>query len=669
MTTQTLLYIVGALALVFVALFVFLLISRNRNRTQSSTRKQLELQSKKDAKNHLYTLYRIYMATPLIRRYYVKLKNNYRAIIPADEVTLNKKTTERMSLCIGICLLILIAICLVGGGDIAYMMVGFLACYIVFTNLINTSEQKMQMKLLNQLDTLVSDVHSNYPDSKIPDEALSSTLDNLPYEIGLHANIVNDMLKASDTDLEVEKYIDMAPNKFLLLFATICATIQEHGDKALKNGRSMFIQNLDYLKTELGNERIRLSKRTLAFAGKTFSVLIPLFCLKPIQIWAESNMPEIAGFYKGSGGIISLAIVMVITYICYEFINILKDDHNPEGKSDKLYRDIANLPVCKKYITSWINHNYTKSERTNDKLKSVGDTSGMPVFIVKRFLVAIVMFLLVNVVSIIAINSDRATLINDFSDAYTNSLVPTQEYRENMRDMSAMYTWEIKHGYTDEEFLEVIGGDLDPAYATMVAGELAERAEEYQSHYYKAYMLLLALVAAVIGFQIPMFLLNYKQRIMGMAREDEVAQFRTLILILMHEDGMTLDKILEWMERFAHAFKPSITECILNLESDEQQALEDMREAESGFAPFRQLCDSLLSVDKVGLEDAFDSLEIDRHYYQEKRKEDNEAVLRKCTSQANMLQFLPVWAVIGLYLIVPIAIYAISMYNEINFSL
>lgn len=668
MTTQTLTYIVGVAALVFVLLFVVLLLQDKKKSQQSKARKQLELSKKKDAKNYMYFLYRIYMATPLIRRYYVKLMNNYRAIFPADEVTLNKKTTQRISLCLAICLGIIVLICLVGGGDIAYMMVGFLACYIVFTNLINTSEQQMQMKILNQLDTLISDVHSYYSDSHIVDEALSDTLDDLPYEIGLHANIIHDIITSTDIELEIEKYIDIAPNKFLLLFATICATIAEHGDKSLKSGRSMFLQNLDYLKTELGNERLRISKRTLAFSGKTFAVLIPLFCLKPIQLWAMANMPEIAGFYEGSGGIISLAIVMVVTYICYEFINVLKDDHNQEGKSDRFYRRIAKLPIIQKYITSWINHNYTKSKRIGDKLKAVGDSTTIQSFVIKRFIVAIAMFLIVNLVASIALNSNKNVLLDDFTDAYTNSLVPNEEYRQTMRDMSAMYQWEIKNGYTDEEFLEVIGGDLEPAYATLMAEELAQRAAAYQTHYYKAYMLLLALFAAVIGFNIPTFLLNYKQKIMGMAREDEVAQFRTLILILMHEDGMTLDKVLEWMERFAHAFQPSITDCILNLERNEQKALEEMREAESGFAPFRRLCDSLLSVDKVGLEEAFDSLEIDRTYYQEKRKEDNEAVLRKCTSQANMLQFIPVWAVIGLYLILPIAIYAINMYNEMNFS-
>ena len=93
-----------------------------------------------------------------------------------------------------------------------------------------------------------------------------------------------------------------------------------------------------------------------------------------------------------------------------------------------------------------------------------------------------------------------------------------------------------------------------------------------------------------------------------------------------------------------------------------------MRENESGFAPFRRLCDNLIAVDKVGLESAFATLEVDQAYNQEKRKEDNLRVLSKCTKTANFLQYLPVWAVIILYLIIPIGLYAMQMYNELNFN-
>lgn len=120
-----------------------------------------------------------------------------------------------------------------------------------------------------------------------------------------------------------------------------------------------------------------------------------------------------------------------------------------------------------------------------------------------------------------------------------------------------------------------------------------------------------------------------------MNREDEVAQFRTLILILMHEDGMTIDTILEWMERFAYAFKSSLSDCIINLEYSQQKALERLRDAEFGFAPFRRLCESLISTDKVGIIKAFDYLETERDYYQKKERSTMAAFLANASGKQN----------------------------------
>ena len=86
-----------------------------------------------------------------------------------------------------------------------------------------------------------------------------------------------------------------------------------------------------------------------------------------------------------------------------------------------------------------------------------------------------------------------------------------------------------------------------------------------------------------------------------------------------------------------------------------------MREEEAGFAPFRRLCDRFLIVDNVGIKDAFDDLETEREYFQEKRKLDNETLLYKCIKKANAIQMIPIWEIIILRLLIPFAMYAINM--------
>lgn len=646
-----------------VTLIICLVLMRRNN--QNKTNQKLNISAKRNTKNYLHYLYRLYMVTPVVGRYFKKMKNRYRTIFPADEVTLNKKTTERMTLCLGVSLGILIAVIFICSGDVTHMLAGLLACYIIFTNMVNSSEQSMQIKLLNQLDTFLSDVHSYYHDTEMVDEAISSTLDDLPYEIGLHANKIYNIVTATDVEAEVEKYIDVAPNQFLLLLATICASVQEYGDKILEDGRSLFLKNLNYLKSELNEERLRLQRRITAFTGKVFSVLIPIFCLKPIEMWAISNMPDLKEFYNGGGGTISMAIIIVTTFICYEAINILKDDHSDEGKDDRVFKAISEIPVVKKYLKLQIEHNYTKSRRMADALKATGDKSGINIFMTKRILLALFLMILTTAVAIGADGRSKKVIKNDFSEAYTSALVPNEEYRQQMRDMSLSLNGYVKNNTaTKEDILAAIGTDLTPSMAELVAEELISRRDAFAAHYFKAYVLLLALGAGVIGYFIPLWLLKYKKSIMGMNRENEVSLFRTVILILMHEDGMMLDSVLEWMERFAHAFKASIADCIINLEYSQQEALEKMKEAESGFSPFRRLCDSLLAVDKVGLEGAFDDLETEREYYQEKRKLDNAMLLKKCSRLASYIQMVPLGEIIIIYLVLPFGTQVMNMMLE-----
>lgn len=666
-TDVIMLIILGMLIVVLSGALIYLYLRTEKRRKANKARASINLGQKKDVKNRLFFLYRIYRQTPLLNRYLNKVINTYRASTPTDEVSLQKKATWTLTKAVGISLITTILILILGRKDIPYLFVAFLACYIIFTNLVTRTEEKLSLELLDQMDTLITEHGSAYEDTRFVDESLDAILDELPYEIAVHGNIISNILHSPDADLKVDEYIEMAPNKFLLLYTAICATLMEQGDKVLANGRSLFLQSLDYLKEEVGNERLKLRKRAVAFSGKVFAVLIPLLLLKPIEIWAETNMPEIVGVYKGSMGVVMLAIIIILTFISYEVINILKDDYEDEETSNELFEKISKLPICKKYFNAWINKNYTKAQRLQDRIKSVGSKDTVHIFFAKKFSLAAVVFVISIIVGFFAIHEERKEILTNFTEAFTESIVPNEEYKETMRQTALDYKKTIKsYPVSADEIEASINTDLPQMYKTLVATELYERSLEYNEEYYKAYMFILALALSVTSFFVPNWLLKYKQTIRAMARADEVSRFRTLIIILMHQDGMTLDKLFVWLERFSHAFKPSITECLLNLKKDEEQAIRDLRDAESGFPPFRRLCDSLLNADRVGLESAFATLEIDREFESRKRRDDNDANLAKCNSKANLVIFIPIVAATLLYLIVPIVMYAASMWKEMS---
>ena len=76
------------------------------------------------------------------------------------------------------------------------------------------------------------------------------------------------------------------------------------------------------------------------------------------------------------------------------------------------------------------------------------------------------------------------------------------------------------------------------------------------------------------------------------------------------------------------------------------------------------------AVEKVPIREAFDELETDREYYQEKRKESNERLISKKGMMGRAIGFAPIVGIFVGYLIVPlIGIGLTSMttvFNEMN---
>ena len=140
-------------------------------------------------------------------------------------------------------------------------------------------------------------------------------------------------------------------------------------------------------------------------------------------------------------------------------------------------------------------------------------------------------------------------------------------------------------------------------------------------------------------------------------------QFQTIMLILMHIPGTTVSSILEWMERFSSCFLESITTCRAQLGHGQIKALQAMKDSER-FEPFRSFVDCLLSIDKVGVVEAFDEIAADRAYNMESQQLEKTADLQKKGIRANQIAFVPMYVVLGFYLLIPMIRYAVAMFAE-----
>ena len=138
--------------------------------------------------------------------------------------------------------------------------------------------------------------------------------------------------------------------------------------------------------------------------------------------------------------------------------------------------------------------------------------------------------------------------------------------------------------------------------------------------------------------------------------EDEVMSYQTIIMMLMKLERVDVEMILEWLERYADIFKEPISKCLNNYESGAWESLEQMKK-DVTYEPFIRIIESLqTSVEKVPIREAFEELDSDREYYQDKRKETNERLISRKAMLGKAFGFTPMVVAFVGYLIVPLVI-------------
>ena len=136
--------------------------------------------------------------------------------------------------------------------------------------------------------------------------------------------------------------------------------------------------------------------------------------------------------------------------------------------------------------------------------------------------------------------------------------------------------------------------------------------------------------------------------------ENEVMQFQTIILMLMRIERVSVEIILEWLERYSNIFREPISRCVNNYEAGAWEALEELKN-EVSYKDFVRIVESMqAAVEKIPIRDAFDELESERDFYQAKRKESNERLISKKGLIGKAIGFAPMICLFVGYLIIPL---------------
>jgi hypothetical protein len=218
----------------------------------------------------------------------------------------------------------------------------------------------------------------------------------------------------------------------------------------------------------------------------------------------------------------------------------------------------------------------------------------------------------------------------------------------------------ITRAIIKKSLIQVYNVPLTVEQASSAAERIYDKLVILTSEVFSWYELAIAIFIGWFMYYGPILLLKFQKRMRYMEMEDEVMQFQTIILMLMHIERVSVEYMLEWLARFSNIFKEPLTKCLNNYEAGAYEALEELKD-DAPFKPFVRIVESLqAAVENVKITDAFDELESERNFFQEKRKESNERLINRKAKIGKVLGFAPMVILFVGYLILPLMIASIG---------
>lgn len=547
--------------------------------------------------------------------------------------------------------------------DISMYMV-FCTCsfvYIVTSYLIYRIVDRKEILLMKQLREILVELRHHYYEEGNVEAAIDKTVLDAKMPIDIHLQKIYDVLLSDDLEEDIQRYNIMTPNRFLKMLLSLCVQIKKYGDEKV-DGQSLFLRNLTYLKEELD---IEIRKRELInhkLTGLVWIATIPMFLLKLIEIWAISNLPELKLYYRGQYGMIVSIIVGLTSLLIYGLLNRIREVDFSEQKNHFLLEYLFNISYIKKLVLFLENRNYGKTLKYKKMLRRIGESITIEQLNTKRIFISIFAFLVSIMICFEIHNTSRTFFLTNTLTLDSMLLeIPNGTTKEDVKHLVVTLSKQYKDNLIDEKVIKskIEEKVKNPVVQDEILKEIRKRTDSYKKNHFQWYDLFLSFIIAFIGFEMPVILIVYENRMLKMAMQNEVIQFQSIILMLMYMKRISTKEVLEVMEEFALIFKNSISECLDEFSLGELRALQHLKEKEE-YQPFQKIIDNLIAADKTGIEKACEEIESDRKSSQEQRKQDNQIYIDDKSAEGSFLSFIPMTLVIVLYIIVPFVAESLS---------
>lgn len=672
MSNNAIFYLMGGSAGLFVIiLLIYVVLSKKMQKSEYRKIQQLQQGTKgnKFSTEVLFQkLYLTYIKIPFIKRYALKIRRRLEIINIDDEYITRKGTAKILSKALVIIVPIIIITIAITSSNFLLMTILLIFEVFMIDTLIDGSVDKMDNKILKEQIDFFSEIRHAYHEFNMVEEAIYQVSQDDEMSVSRQGEKIYEILISNDPEMELEKYYDIAPNSFLKEFAGVSYLTKEFGDRKV-NGASLYLKNINNITQEMQLEILKRDKLNYVFQSLSVISIAPVLLLEPLKNWAIKNFTFTANWYEGKPGMIVQILILIITFASYILVRKLKDNGSTSSQvkntenpwQAKLYKKKPIKKVVDLFIPKVGSKEYRKVQQY---LKDSASHLKMEWLYMNRITMAIVtciasivIFSQLHVIAIDYIYTEPTTDYDIMGELSAKDKKKAMELTE--QDNKVLDQFRGKTKTTDVQIRQAVQRlkyyqDAEDAEIEKAVKRIQDKLAVINSEYMQWFELLLAFVFAVVAYMAPIWLLIFQVKMRQLEMEDEIMQFQTIILMLMRIERVNVEIILEWLERYSNIFRAPITKCVNNYEAGAWEALEAMKE-EVSFTQFIRIIESLqAAVEKIPITDAFDELDSERDYYQEKRKEANERLISRKGMIGKAIGFAPMVCMFVGYLIVPL---------------
>ncbi|KZE68607.1 hypothetical protein A9P44_14505 [Paenibacillus polymyxa] len=614
----------------------------------------------------MHKLYTLCMRGPITSRYITSVRKRLAGQHAYDEYKLRLQTMK-MILSIWCAFACSSVVLLMMKPGIEFAILAVLCGVVINSLIIDVATSQVEKRLLAQMIELFANVRHHYHQHGMVEEAISEAADIAGAEAGRHARLIHEALTDADPHEALERYYESAPNRFLKAFAGISYMVMEFGDR-IEEGGSIYLKGLSSLAREIQLELLRRNRLDYLLKSLNVIALAPVFFTTPIERWARSSFPSMDEFYQGKLGYIIKLIVYIVIILSYFLLQKLQQSDETgyrAGKGRRVWEQkLYRLPVIRNMVDSLMPRQHMSSYfQITRLLKESGAEVKLEWLYIRR-IALFILGLVLSIGTIFVLHEAEKTHILYApvqSGQMFGRLSPIEEkeaLKQSEIDRAIMQTLNMKADSTYEQTYATLenfaNGTATPEELSRNTQRILQKLKEWNDEYIKWWEVLISMVAGYVAYQLPMLLLYLQRKMRRLDMKHEVYQFQTVISILRAMERMSVEEILEWLNRFSVIFKRPLQKCLLHYEHGPEAALDLLKE-EAPLPEFQRLVDKLyLSLGKITIREAFDDLESHMSYYFEQRKQEYEKIIDSKAIWGRMIGFAPMYGLIFLYLVIPL---------------